>query len=126
MSARIPEIGRCIGCDRSARLYDGVCEACLSRRGRKWAVMSYRCRTDPEFALAVYASITTDRGRELFLTIYGNASLRGQGNTIAELRDRAARTVTWSWEPELTIPPGPREPGALPPKLMGPSCKRQS
>ena len=76
MSARIPEIGRCIGCDRSARLYAGVCEACLSRRGRKWAEMSHRCRTEPEFALAVYTQIKTDRGRELFLWMYGRESLR--------------------------------------------------
>ncbi len=73
--SRIAEIGRCIGCDRPGRLWSGVCDACLTQRGRKWAVMSYRCRTDPEFALAVYSQITTDQGRELFLRVYGPAVL---------------------------------------------------
>ena len=71
MSLRTFEIGRCIGCDRPAHLDDGVCEACLAGRGRRWAEMSHRCRTDPKFALAVYAQIKTDRGRELFLRAYG-------------------------------------------------------
>jgi len=75
MSADIPTIGRCIGCDRPSRLKNGVCEPCLTRRGRKWAVMSYRCRTEPEFALAVYVSIKTERGRELFLWMYGDGAL---------------------------------------------------
>ena len=110
MSARIPEIGRCIGCDRSARLYDGVCEACLSRRGRKWAEMSHRCRTDPEFALGVYAMIKTDRGRALFLTVYGTSVLRGRGSNIGAVRDKASGKA-WAWEPELTVPP-PRTGGA--------------
>jgi len=71
----IPTIGRCIGCDRPSRLHDDVCEACLTRRGRKWARMSHRCRTDPEFAFAVYASIKTERGRALFLSVYGVSAL---------------------------------------------------
>jgi hypothetical protein len=37
--------------------------------------MSHRCRTDAEFALAVYSQITTDRGRELFLRAYGASAL---------------------------------------------------
>jgi hypothetical protein len=76
MSNRIPVIGRCIGCDRPSRLHDGVCGACLTRRGRGWAVMSYKCRTDPEFALAVHSRIKTERGRELFLRAYGASLLR--------------------------------------------------
>jgi hypothetical protein len=77
VSNRIPEIGRCIGCDRPGRLDDGVCEACLTRRGRRWAEMSRRCRTEPEYALAVYAQIKTDRGRKLLLRAYGASVLWG-------------------------------------------------
>lgn len=66
--------------------------------------MSNRCRTDPEFALAVYERITSDRGRELFLRMYGERALRGRGSTIAELRRQATGSV-WIWEAELTVPP---------------------
>ncbi len=104
MSDDLPQIGRCIGCDRPARLDDGVCEACLTRRGRRWAEMSSRCRTDPEFALAVYSRIQTDRGRELFLRMYGRALLLAQGSTIADARERLGKKVRDS-DPELTIPP---------------------
>jgi hypothetical protein len=77
MSGGIPEIGRCIGCDRPSRLHDGVCEACLTQRGRSWAVTSHRCRTEPKFALAIYGRLKTDRGRELFLRAYRASVLRG-------------------------------------------------
>jgi len=111
MSNSIPQIGKCIGCDRADRLHDGVCEACLTRRGRKWAEMSNRCRTDPEFALTVYEKIATDRGRQLFLTMYGRAALRGRGNTISDVR--RMKKPEWEWEPELTFPPpAPREGGS--------------
>jgi hypothetical protein len=102
--SRIAEIGRCIGCDRPDRLWDGVCDACLTRRGRKWAVMSCRCRTDPEFALAVYSQIMTDRGRELFLRVYGASALRAKGSTIGDVREKSSRR-SWEWEAELTVPP---------------------
>lgn len=69
MSAVISEIGRCIGCDRPSRLDDGVCEPCLHhpKRGRRWAELAHRCRTDPEFARAAYERIKDDRGRRMFL-----------------------------------------------------------
>jgi hypothetical protein len=66
--------------------------------------MSQRCRTDPEFALAVYAQIKTDCGREMFLTVYGAAALGGRGSTIAEVRKNVTGG-TWAWEAELTVPP---------------------
>jgi hypothetical protein len=78
MNAVIPEIGRCIGCDRIARLDDGVCQPCLTKVGRRWAAMSHRCRTDPKFALAVYERIKNDRGRRLFLQIFGAGMLTHQ------------------------------------------------
>ena len=101
---RVVHIGRCIGCDRSSRLDDGVCTACLTRRGRKWAEMSNRCRTDPEFALAVYEQLTTDRGRELFLAMYGRAALQGRGSTV-QLARKGLKVGGWVWEPELSVPP---------------------
>jgi hypothetical protein len=104
MKGSMAQIGRCVGCDRPARLDDGVCEACLSRRGRRWAEMSHRCRTEPEFALAVYAKIKTDRGREMFLTAYGHTALRGEGSTIAKVRNKMSGG-TWAWEAEMTVPP---------------------
>lgn len=102
--SNVVHIGRCIGCDRPGRLDNDVCDACLTRRGRKWAEMSNRCRTDPEFALAVYERIGSDRGRELFLRMYGEAALRGRGSSIAKERSRSTR-LSWVWEPELTLPP---------------------
>ena len=101
MSVSIPQIGRCIGCDRPDRLYDDVCDACLTRRGRKWAEMSNRCRTDPEFALSVYDSLKTGRGRALFLAMYGRSALRGTGNSIGAVRKRERG----AWGSEFTVPP---------------------
>jgi len=74
------EIGKCIGCDRTRgadgsplRLDDRVCEHCLNspRRGRKWAMMSHRCRTEPAFALQVYNSIEKSSGKKTFIMMYG-------------------------------------------------------
>jgi hypothetical protein len=103
-SEPIPQIGRCVGCDRSDRLWDGVCKACLTGRGRRWAELSKRCRTEPEFAALAFERITSDRGRELFLKMYGSALLRGRGNTIAAAREKGAKRK-WEWEAELTVPP---------------------
>ena len=33
--------------------------------------MSYRCRTEPDFARAIFECITSDKGRALFLKAYG-------------------------------------------------------
>jgi hypothetical protein len=66
--------------------------------------MSHRCRTEPEFALAVYAQIKTDRGREMFLRVYGVGVLQAKGSTIAAVRDKASGG-NWAWEAELTLPP---------------------
>jgi len=67
------KIGRCKGCDKAARLDDGVCKSCLDnpKRGRAWAEMSNKCRTEPDFAFSVYARIRTPRGREIFVEAYG-------------------------------------------------------
>ena len=109
--SKVVHIGRCIGCDRPGRLDNGVCEACLTRRGRKWAEMSNRCRTDPEFALSVYDQIQTDRGRAMFLEMYGRTALAGRGNTIREPRRR--KQPGWEWEAELSIPPPPPSKGSI-------------
>lgn len=67
-------IGRCLGCDRMRRLDDGVCTACLEgpHRGRRWAEMSHRCRTDRAFAREVFERIETRSGRALFALMYGD------------------------------------------------------
>lgn len=69
----VTQIGRCKGCDRFNKLDDGVCELCLnsSKRGRGWAEMSHKCRTDPEFAMMVYDNIQYDEGKRLFIYMYG-------------------------------------------------------
>lgn len=74
----VSEIGRCKGCDRMERVEDGVCVECLSSpvRGRRWAEMSHRCRTDREFARQVFARIDTQRGRALFTIMYGDPRAR--------------------------------------------------
>ncbi len=81
-----PRIGRCIGCDERARLHDGACEDCLTRRGPRWIIMSARCRINSEFAFEVFSRIKDDRGRRLFLRMYGPAVLavaaRGQANDV--------------------------------------------
>jgi len=104
MNHTVPQIGRCVGCDRPSRLSDEVCEACLTRRGRRWAEMSHRCRTDPEFALSVFDRISNDRGRALFLATYGVGTLRANASTIAGVRAKQSGR-TWAWEAELTVPP---------------------
>ncbi len=66
-------IGRCIGCDRPARLDDGVCLDCLVQRGRRWAELVHRCRVDPNFRSAIYDRIKTPHGRELFRSLVGGS-----------------------------------------------------
>ncbi len=70
-SEELAQIGRCIGCWKPARLRDGACFECITQRGTRWIVMSGRCRIDPEFALQVFSRIKDDRGRGLFLRMYG-------------------------------------------------------
>jgi predicted amidophosphoribosyltransferase len=73
MSGELHEIGRCKGCDKAAELEDGICRACLHdpKRGRKWSMISHRCRTDPAFAWKVLSMVKTAGGRRLFLSTYG-------------------------------------------------------
>ena len=68
--------------------------------------MSSRCRSDPEFALSVYARIATDRGRAMFLEIYGASLVRGASTTGRV--PRAERTGERE-EEELEIRPPPPE-----------------
>jgi len=69
----VARIGPCKGCARVARLDDGVCLGCLGspRRGRRWAELGDRVRRDPELARQVFDAITSDRGRRLFVTMFG-------------------------------------------------------
>lgn len=63
-----------MGCDRGPRKVDeGVCEECLQhpKRGRKWAQQAHRCRTEPDFARKTYDSISTERGKKLFVALFG-------------------------------------------------------
>ena len=70
---KVTAIGSCKGCTRRAILDDGVCTECLTgpRRGRKWAMMSERVRNNPEFAQTVYNGIENDKGRGVFIRMYG-------------------------------------------------------
>jgi hypothetical protein len=72
-ASQVISFGHCKGCYRMARLDDDVCHLCLTspQRGRRWAEMSHRCRTDPAFARIVYDRIGTDHGRRLFVRMYG-------------------------------------------------------
>lgn len=75
----VTAIGRCKGCDKARRLDDGVCSECLShpKRGRKWAEMSHRIRTEPDFALRSFNEIGVRKpaheitGKTLFIRDYG-------------------------------------------------------
>lgn len=70
---KISEIGLCIGCNRRAILDDKVCIDCLNgpKRGRKWATMMHKCRTDPEYAQTIYNSIKTGQGKKFFEMLFG-------------------------------------------------------
>lgn len=68
----IVTIGRCRGCDEMRRLDAGVCRECLELRGRRWAELSHRCRTDRAFAAAAYRRIRSEDGRALFRKMYGD------------------------------------------------------
>jgi hypothetical protein len=68
----LPVIGRCAACARGARLDEGVCAACLRPpRGRRWAELAARVRTDSAFAVAVYLAIESPAGRCLFVVMFG-------------------------------------------------------
>lgn len=99
----IATIGRCIACNRPSRLHNGICEACVTRRGPRWAELARWCRRDVEFALALYESLASDRGRSLFLEIYGESLVRGASSTgRVPLYAR-----TWTCSSEGAIPPPP-------------------
>jgi hypothetical protein len=98
----IAQIGRCIGCSRTGRLDDGVCGACLTGRGRQWAEMSNRIRTDPVFALGVYCEITNEHAREMFVKLFGRPWLPESEKAVASLRRLMAR-VGWRPASELTV-----------------------
>lgn len=69
----VTQIGSCKGCDKRSRLDDGVCAVCLEdpARGRAWAVRAHRCRTDPAFAASTYRLIGSDRGKAVFIKMFG-------------------------------------------------------
>ena len=69
---KIASIGKCIGSDRRAQLYDGVCNDCLDspHRGRKWALLANKIRKDPEFARIVYSQMKNVASRRLFMLMF--------------------------------------------------------
>jgi hypothetical protein len=96
----VVRIGKCIGCNRSAQVDDGVCKVCLEHPlrggrqvianghpviidgepvtvGRKWAEMSDRIRNDLAFALTAFNEIGVRKpenelaGKLLFIRMYG-------------------------------------------------------
>lgn len=72
MSNNLVHIGACLGCERRAVLDAGVCAPCLTPpRGRRWAELSHRARTDASFALACYRCIASEAGRRMFAAMYG-------------------------------------------------------
>jgi hypothetical protein len=90
MSGEVATIGRCKGCDKTAKLDDQVCTKCLTNPkrmaypsvvetddGRKltgaraWAEISYRIRQDPEFHLQAYLLLKTPIAQALFIGEYG-------------------------------------------------------
>ena len=74
MTDIVRKIGSCKGCDRRAELHNGVCIECLTdpRRGRKWAEMMHKCRTDPAYAVRIYERIQTDYGKKFFAMMFGD------------------------------------------------------
>ncbi len=90
MSGEVATIGRCKGCDKTAKLDDQVCTKCLTNPkrmaypsavetddGRKltgaraWAEISYKIRTRPAFHLEAYQLIKTPIAQAMFISEYG-------------------------------------------------------
>jgi hypothetical protein len=71
---KISTIGLCIGCNRRDILDGGVCNGCLTgpKRGRNWATMMHKCRTNPDYAQTIYDSIETEQGKKLFVMLFGS------------------------------------------------------
>jgi hypothetical protein len=74
--AAVTRVGRCVGCNRfrAVDADDSICNECLTSkplRGRRWALMVLRCRTDPRFAREVFDAIRSDHGRLLFIKLLG-------------------------------------------------------
>jgi hypothetical protein len=74
----VSQIGRCKGCDKPKQLDDGVCQECLTHptrkiggSARKWAEWAHRCRTEPDFHLAVYMAAKTDQGKARIVAAFG-------------------------------------------------------
>jgi hypothetical protein len=90
MSGEVATIGRCRGCDKTAKLEDQVCTKCLTNPkrmaypgivetddGRKltgaraWAEIAFRIRTEPEFHLLAYQQLKTPIAQTIFIGEYG-------------------------------------------------------
>lgn len=86
--ADVTHIRRCLGCDRFGVVEraSGVCVRCLfgRNRGLKWALWMDRCRRDPRWARAVYDQITTERGRRVFMAVFGIPPRFLQGESASE------------------------------------------
>lgn len=84
----VTHVGRCVGCNRFRVVdaTDSICNDCLTSplRGRRWALNMERCRTDPEFARAVYDAIGSDRGRRIFIALLGVPRTYTEGETSDE------------------------------------------
>ena len=68
----IPRIGRCVGCQQSARLVRGACGECRGRFGEGCGPVMEEVRRRPEFARMCYRALRTNRTRERFVQMFGD------------------------------------------------------
>jgi len=67
----IPQIGKCAGCQKAARLHDSACADCRARFGSRCGPIFARIRVDPVFALVCYEMLSNPDVKSIFVQWFG-------------------------------------------------------
>ena len=74
--AAVTRIGRCDACAMRPRVMapdSSFCAECIELRGLRWSEIAARVRREPAFRDQVFASIRSQTGKRLFLSMFGDA-----------------------------------------------------
>jgi hypothetical protein len=69
--AKVSEIGKCAGCQKSRALVDGACKDCRDRFGERCGIQMRKIRQDPAFARRCYDYCETDTMKKRFTDMFG-------------------------------------------------------
>lgn len=68
----VARIGRCAGCEKTARLESELCADCLPRYGPEMGLLFRKVREVPEFAQRCYSDLSSGPYKEMFVRLFGD------------------------------------------------------